>query len=156
MKYSSKLSDAVHLLAFIDIQRQEADTLPTDIPLALTSKAIAFSLHTNPSFVRQIMMKLKNADLLISEQGTANPYLGKPAEDITLLDIYKAVEGDKPLLHLDKNINQECTVGVNIQMILQDYYNQVQQTAEAKLQTITLAMIIADYYKRVPAHTLPI
>ncbi len=77
MKYSSKLSDAVHLLAFIDIQRQEADMLPTDIPLALTSKAIAFSLHTNPSFVRQIMMKLKNAGLLISEQGTANPYLGK-------------------------------------------------------------------------------
>ena len=100
--------------------------------------------------------RYRHADLLISEQGTANPYLGKPAEDITLLDIYKAVEGDKPLLHLYKNINQECTVGVNIQMILQDYYNQVQQTAEAKLQTITLAMIIADYYKRVPAHTLPI
>ena len=107
MKYSSKLSDAVHLLAFIDIQRQEADILPADIPLALTSKAIAFSLHTNPSFVRQIMMKLKNAGLLISEQGTANPYLGKSAVDITLLDIYKAVEGDKPLLHLDKNINPE-------------------------------------------------
>ena len=54
MKYSSKLSDAVHLLAFIDIQRQKADTLPADIPLALTSKAIAFSLHTNPYNFRGI------------------------------------------------------------------------------------------------------
>ena len=146
MKYSTKVSDAVHILSFIALNAKES----------LTSQAIAESVKTNPAFVRQMMSSLRNAGLLTSVKGHAKPALSRDAKDISLLDVYRAVEGDKPLLHLDKNINQECTVGVNIQLILQDYYDQVQQAAEAKLRTITLAMIIADYYKRVPAHSLPV
>ena len=146
MKYSTKVSDDVHILSFIALNAKES----------LTSQAIAESVKTNPAFVRQMMSSLRNAGLLTSVKGHAKPALSRDAKDISLLDVYRAVEGDKPLLHLDKNINQECTVGVNIQLILQDYYDQVQQAAEAKLRTITLAMIIADYYKRVPAHSLPV
>ena len=34
---------------------------------------------------------------MTSVAGHARPSLSKPADQITLLDIYKAVEGDKPL-----------------------------------------------------------
>ena len=47
------------------------------------------------------MLKLKKAELMTSVAGHARPSLSKPADQITLLDIYKAVEGEKPLLHLD-------------------------------------------------------
>ena len=47
MKYSTKLSDAVHIMAFIAIH-QEYD---------LSSAVIADSIQTNPAFVRQIIKK---------------------------------------------------------------------------------------------------
>ena len=90
MKYSTKLSDTVHVMVLIAINQEKS----------LSSASIAESVHTNPGFVRQLMLKLKKAELMTSVAGHARPSLSKPADQITLLDIYKAVEGDKPLLHL--------------------------------------------------------
>lgn len=53
------------------------------------------------------------------------PAIGKPPKDITLLEIYRAVEGEKPLLHLDTHTNPECGIGVNIQLALADYYARI-------------------------------
>ena len=49
-------------------------------------------------------------------------------------DIYKAVEGEKPLLHLDTHTNPDCGVGINIQLSLQEFYNEIQKTAEEKMK----------------------
>ncbi len=138
MKYSTKLSDAVHIMAFIAIH-QEYD---------LSSTVIADSIQTNPAFVRQIMMKLKKAGLMSSVNGHAKPSLAKPAEEITLLDIYKAVEGSKPLLHLDTHTNPDCGVGVNIQLALQDYYSEIQKGTETHMSGISLQDIIGLYRKK--------
>lgn len=132
MKYSTKLSDAVHIMALIAINQNSA----------LSSSAIATSVKTNPAFVRQIMMKLKKAGLMSSVTGHAKPALSRPAEQITLLDIYKAVEGEKPLLHLDTHTNPDCGVGINIQLALQDYYQEVQSAAENRMKGINLQNII--------------
>ena len=88
MKYSTKLSDTVHVMVLIAINQEKS----------LSSASIA---HARPS-------------------------LSKPADQITLLDIYKAVEGDKPLLHLDTHTNPDCGVGINIQLSLQGFYNEIQ------------------------------
>lgn len=138
MKYSTKLSDAVHIMAFIEIN-QDFD---------LSSTAIATSIQTNPAFVRQIMMKLRKAGLMSSVTGHAKPSLAKPAEQITLLEIYKAVEGDKPLLHLDTHTNPECGVGVNIQLALLDYYQEIQKMAEEHMNQISLQDIIKSYSQK--------
>ena len=138
MKYSTKSSDAVHIMAFIAIH-QEYD---------LSSTVIADSIQTNPAFVRQIMMKLKKAGLMSSVNGHAKPSLAKPAEEITLLDIYKAVEGSKPLLHLDTHTNPDCGVGVNIQLALQDYYSEIQKGTETHMSGISLQDIIGLYRKK--------
>lgn len=147
MKYSSKLSDAVHILAFIELLH---DRLRACMPPKLTSGEIARSIHTNASFVRQLMMQLKKAGLLASERGAANPRLGRPAEEISLFDIYRAVEGDKPLLHLDENVNEMCIVGVHIQLALQESFDAIQQAAEREMRSISLAKVIEDYHKRLP------
>ena len=36
-----------------------------------------------------------------------------------------AIEGNKPLLHLDTHTNPECGIGINIQYSLQEYYDAV-------------------------------
>ena len=76
----------------------------------LTSAQIAKSVKTNPAYIRQLMAVLKNASLISNIQGQANACLTKPADEITMLDIYRAVEGEKPLLHLDIDTNPECGV----------------------------------------------
>ena len=115
MKYSVKLSHAVHILVFIYL----SEGLP------LSSDKIAESIHTNPGCVRQIMSVLRNAELIKSTTGHPKPELAREPETISLLDIYKAVEGDKTLLHLDTHTNPECGIGVNIQLALQSFYDKV-------------------------------
>ena len=76
----------------------------------LTSAQIAKSAKTNPAYIWQLMAALKNASLISKTQGQANACLTKPADEITMLDIYRAVEREKPLLHLDIDTNPECGV----------------------------------------------
>ena len=86
---------------------------------------------------------------MTSVAGHARPSLSKPADQIYNCWIFiKAVEGDKPLLHLDTHTNPECGVGINIQLSLQGFYNEIQKGAEAKMNTITLQDIIDTYYQR--------
>lgn len=139
MKYSTRLSDTIHMMAFIYINPKND----------LSSNAIAVSIHTNPSYVRQLMMALRKANLLSSVHGHAKPELTKSPKEITLLEVYHAVEGNKPLLHLDTNTNPDCNVGVNIQFTLQEYYKEVQEAAECKMQKITLDDIIQGFYNKV-------
>ena len=139
MKYSVKLSHAVHIMVFI----HTAQGVP------VTSDKIAESIHTNPGCVRQIMSLLRKADLLKSITGHPRPELARNPEEISLLDIYKAVEGDKPLLHLDTHTNPECGIGVNIQLALQEFYDKVQKDAEDSMAGISLADIIERFYQRV-------
>ena len=114
----------------------------------LPSQMLAESINTNAAFVRQIMSKLKKAELIMSIHGHAKPTLARSSHEITLLDVYHAIEGNKPLLHLDTHTNPECGIGVNIQYALQDYYDEVQKVAEEKMSMITLEDIIQNFYHK--------
>ena len=137
MKYSTRLSDAVHLLLFVKLNPGQT----------LSSDAIAKSICTNPSYVRQMMAKLKAAELLNSNRGQAKPSLSREVYEISLLDVYRAVEGEKPLLHLDTHTNPDCGVGVHIQYALQTYFDQVQKETETAMSQITLQDILDTYYQ---------
>lgn len=145
MKYSTKLSDAVHILVLIALN-----------PLGdLSSTAIANSIHTNPGFIRQLMMALRKANIISSVAGHAKPSLTREPQKITLLDVYKAVEGEKPLLHLDTHTNPECGVGMNIQYALQDSYDRIQHVAEQEMASISLADIVSAYESRAEGYLIP-
>ena len=138
MKYSTKLSDAVHIMVFIELSNQST----------LTSTEIAASIQTNPAYVRQMMAKMKAAGLIQSRQGQAKPSLGRKPEEITLLDVYRAVEGTKPLLHLDTHTNPECHIGIYIQYALQDSYDEIQKETEKQMSRIRLSDIIKTFQKK--------
>lgn len=133
MKVSTRFSDAIHLLAFINIYNGK---------LSLTSKTIASSIETSPVMVRQLMGSLRKAGLLQTTHGTPNPKLAKPTDQISLLDIYLAVEKDKPLFEVDRKTNPQCIVGGNIQPTLENFYDEAEIAAKAKLNQIKLADVI--------------
>ena len=138
MKYSTRLSDAVHILAFIALYPN----------CDLTSNKLAESIQTNPAYVRQLMSALRKGGLLVSVKGHPRPALAREPEKITLLDAYRAVEGNKPLLHQDIHTNPACGVGVNIQLVIRDCYDLVQQQAEKAMEAITLQEILDRYFEK--------
>ena len=61
MKYSTRLSDAVHILAFIALY-PDCD---------LTSNKLAESIQTNPAYVRQLMSALRKRRAAGQREGTS-------------------------------------------------------------------------------------
>lgn len=135
MKYPTKLSDAVHVLAFLALHPGAE----------LTSQRIAESVQTNPAYIRQLMSALRKGGLLTSVRGHPRPTLSREPAQMTLLDAYRAIEGEKPILHQDTHTNPACGVGVNIQLALRDCYDEIQRAAEARMASITLQDIIDTY-----------
>lgn len=140
MKYSYKLSDAIHTLAYIEITPEDGD---------VSSNGIANSIEANPSVIRQLMSNMNKAGLLESQAGAAKPRLARSASEITLLDVFKAVEINHNLLHVDPNTNIDCPVGANIQQTLDAAYERVQNAAEAEMSKLTIQDIVDNINKRV-------
>lgn len=138
MKYPTKLSDAVHILTFIALYPETG----------LSSERIAESVRTNPAYVRQLMSALRRGGLLTSVKGHPQPALARSPEEITLLDAYRALAGNKPILHQDTHTNPDCGVGVNIQLVIRDCYDLVQQQAEKAMGAITLQEILDRYSEK--------
>ena len=138
MKFSHKLSDAIHILAYLD-SFKDGDR---------SSKQIAASIEANPSVVRSLMSDLRRAGLIQSQQGAPNATLAKDPANITLLDVYHALNMNHDLLHIDPKTNPNCLVGANIQDTLNEVYAQVQVAAEAQLQATTLQDVITGILHR--------
>lgn len=134
MKISTRFSDAIHILAYLNIYQ---DT-------KLSSENIAASVMTSPVVVRRIMGALQKAKLISTIHGTPNPQLAKAPAEITLLNVFYAVEGDKQLFNIDMKTNPDCIVGGNIQKVLGHYYTETQNAALGRLARITLADVIND------------
>lgn len=134
MKISTRFSDSIHILAFINVYQGK---------IPLTSDNIAKSVELSPVMVRRLMSTLKKAGLLETKSGASpDPRLARPAEDISLLDIYLAVEQNKPLFEIDHETNPLCIVGENIQDTLNYYYGEAENAALSKLNNISLADVI--------------
>lgn len=134
MRYSYKLSDAVHILCYLEIYKGHN----------LSSKTIAKSIESNPSIVRQFMSDLRKAGLIDTRKGTADPSLAKKPADISLLQIYQAINMDHDLLHVDPKTNPNTIVGRNIQNTLNHFYNEIQLMTFTKMSEISLQDIIQD------------
>lgn len=132
MRYSYKFSDAIHLLAYLVVYH-DGDR---------SSKAIANSIEANPSVVRKLMADLRQAGLLVTQVGRAQPTLAKEPTQINLLDVYQALRMDHHLLHVDPATNRRCPVGGAIQPVLTDYYQEIQEAAFKRMRAITLADVV--------------
>ncbi|WP_240089244.1 Rrf2 family transcriptional regulator, partial [Klebsiella pneumoniae] len=61
-----------------------------------TSAILAYGLEANPSFIRKLMVPLTRDGIIVSTLGrNGSIHLGRPADKITLRDIYLSVIEDK-------------------------------------------------------------
>ena len=139
MKYSHRLSDAVHILTYLEIYHGQK----------ISSQDLAASVDANPSLIRSLIAKMVKAGILKPKSDAPAPQLSRPAAEITLLDVYYAVEENHHLLHIDEQTNQQCPVGKNIQPVLGKAYDQIQAVAEAMMKQITLQDVVDEVADRI-------
>ena len=135
MSNNSRFDVAVHTLTLL------AQT--SDEPV--TSEYIASSVNTNPVVIRRIMAALRSAGLVRSQGGNGGGWrLTRDAREITLRDVYRAVE-DEPLFSLHpKSPNPHCRVGRHIQQSLTGHFNSAKHALEEQLAKTTICDILGE------------
>lgn len=135
MAVSIQFSIAVHMMAGLGY-RQVDDA---------TSTQLAASVNTSPSFVRRVLSKLSKAGLVHTKMGkTGSTALARDPQDISLLEIYKAVEAPKAFAIHDYPEQKSCTVSCAIKEAMDKVLEKTQGSMEKSLGEISLADVIAD------------
>ncbi|MCF2641104.1 MAG: Rrf2 family transcriptional regulator [Lachnospiraceae bacterium] len=140
MQISSRFTIALHIFACVDTFGKDKK---------ITSDFLAASINTNPVIIRKLLSQLKDAGLLEVKRGPGGVEITKPLDEITFLDVYRAVEciEDDTLFHFHENPNPACPVGKNIHKVLDDKLQSVQDAMEKQLASITLADVKCDLAK---------
>lgn len=134
MKITSRFTVAVHTLLAIHTFNKEYKT---------TSDFLASSVNVNPVVIRRTLLSLKSAGLVDVKAGSGGATLTKNVEDITLYDVYKAVDCiDGDLFHFHENPNPNCPVGKNIHSVLDTHLYSAQMAMENELKSVTLADLV--------------
>ncbi|MFB7138101.1 Rrf2 family transcriptional regulator [Gottfriedia sp. NPDC056225] len=141
MKISSRFTVAVHVLSLVTIENSAL----------CTSEWIAESVNTNPVVIRRVMGKLKNAGLIQVRRGTGGATLQKSLSEITLLDVYRAVEvvEEGELFQFHEKPNPNCPVGANIQAVLELILNRAQEAMEKILDDVTMEELVTVLSKKI-------
>lgn len=138
MSNNTQFSIAVHIMAGLGY-KDGAD---------ITSSSLARSVNTCPSFVRRILSKLSKAGLVHTTIGKAGACtLAKGANEISLFDIYEAVDAPKVFAIHGYDVQKPCPVSCNIKTALERVLGKAQTSVEESLKGITLDKIISDVKK---------
>lgn len=144
MSISSRFSVGIHILTLIEMNKEGVNT----------SEFLAGSVNTNPAVIRKIMGMLKTANLVNVRPGIAGATLQKELSEITLLDVYKAVNvvQEKELFSIHENPNPNCTVGSNIQETIIPLLEIAQNALEKALGTITIEDVVKGILEKEEAN----
>ena len=140
---SSRVAVAVHVLAYMAWKRSEA----------VTSERIAASVNTNPVVVRRIVGALRNAGMVTVQPGVGGgATLALEPEEISLLDVYRAVEDNDELFSLHpQEPSRSCNIGGNIRDVLRPIFCGAHRAMESVLAGVTVAEVGRQVMERAQA-----
>jgi Rrf2 family transcriptional regulator, repressor of oqxAB len=135
----------------IDVRFPTALQLMLNLALAhaegvaqLSSTQLAGSLGTNPSLVRKLLSPLASAGLVRSSFGRDGGIrLARPADAITLREVYSAVLGEKSLW-APRAVPHQCVVSSNIERYFVDLATQADDAVLRTLEHKTLADSLSE------------
>ena len=135
MSISSRFAVGIHILSLIEFNKDGISS----------SEYLAESVNTNPALIRKIIGMLKKAGLVEVHPGIAGTNLARNLSEITLLEVYKAVNvvQENELFSLHESPNPKCPVGRNIQEAL----IPVLSTAQLALEKVLGNLRIEDFVK---------
>ena len=145
MQISSRFTIAVHVLTCIEVFKDDYQ---------VNSEFISASVGVNPVIIRKIFGQLKAAGIIhVQRGGNGGVSLARPAEEITLFDVYRAVDSveEEGLFHFHENPNANCPVGRNMHYVMDERLARAQKAMERELSAMTIAEVIADTKRKIAA-----
>lgn len=137
MSANSRLTLSVHALTWLTRYRDQYEFA--------TSDRIAESININPVTLRGLLGMMEKHHLVNVQHGSnAGWQIAREPEEITLLDVYRAVKPDTLFALHHTQPNQQCIIGCGIRSTLEKVYENVQSTLEAELARTTIADILRD------------
>jgi DNA-binding IscR family transcriptional regulator len=135
MQIGTKFSIAIHILLCVEFFKNDHK---------VTGDFIASSVKANPTIIRNIMALLRDAGIIEIAAGTGGTKLTRPTKDITMRDIYLAVNPitDGKLFKIPKNSEPRCPVGGNILKLLEPMFFSAQSAMENDLMQSTLQDVL--------------
>lgn len=141
MKLDSKLSGVLHAL----LHMAEMDG-------PATSEMLARAMHTNPVVVRRLMAGLRAAGFVVSEKGHGGGWvLSCRLSEVTLGDIHEALGAPALLAVGHRDENPGCLVEQAVNTALGTAYRDAEALLLARLHSVTLATLAADFHRRMVA-----
>lgn len=135
MPTSTRFAVAVHILAALAVNDGNA----------VRSEQLASSASTNPTVIRRILSMLAEAGLTSSQLGHGGgAILAKPADQITLLNVFQIVEEPNIFEMHRTPPDKNCFVGRNIQQVLTKSTTKAQQALETELSKTTIAEVAQE------------
>lgn len=137
--HSSRFAVAIHIMTLAQLAcRESAGEL-------VTSDQMAESVNTNPVVIRRILGSLREAGLVVSQPGPGGGWrLVRGPEQITLLDIFRAVEGEPRLAFPVRPASDECPIGSNMQCVLERHFHEAELAMESTLGKVTMADVLGE------------
>ncbi|HEV7394941.1 MAG TPA: Rrf2 family transcriptional regulator [Pyrinomonadaceae bacterium] len=134
MSTSSRFAVAVHILTLMAWSDDEP----------LKSEQVAESVNTNPVVIRRMLCELAEANLVISQPGAmGGSRLSRKPNEITLLDVYRAVECPGVFSLHRQPASRECPVGMNIEAVLGSVFAETNSAVEQVLSGITVKDVMS-------------
>lgn len=128
------LSTAIHIMT----------VLAYGHPETISSNAIALGLRTNPGLVRRVLLKLADKGLVVSSKGkTGGHRLARPADKISLDEIYLAVKEGPLFGSFDKEPYPSCKVSCNIGPVLTDTYAGLEVGLLENMRNVKLSEVLS-------------
>jgi Rrf2 family protein len=135
---NSRMTVALHVLALLSVGREESPGVP------MTSESAAESVNTNPVVIRRILGSLRKAGIVSSQTGpNGGWFLKREPGQITLCDVYRAVEEESLFSMHHRSPNPRCLVGGNIQAALDGFFREAERALEQRLGQRTVADVVA-------------
>jgi Rrf2 family protein len=133
MLSSSRFVVAIHVLCIL---AKNAGKGP------VCSGAIASSVHTNPVVIRRLMSELEKAKLVLSTAGRSGGFtLSKPANEVSLADIYEAVEDSTVFKMHHTDPDSECPIATQMGKILLPRLRDAELAMTSSLRETRLSQI---------------
>lgn len=111
----------------------------------VTSEQLAESVNTHPVVVRRVLGPLRDAGLLTSTPGPGGGWqLSRPPAEISLRDIYLALETEPIFSVPAKPPGFECPLGDGFPALLTACFREAEAAMETTLARVSVADIVAS------------
>jgi Rrf2 family transcriptional regulator, repressor of oqxAB len=116
-----------------------------------SSSYIAGSVNTHAVFLRRVLKRLVEVGIVETREGRDGGYrLTRPAEEITLAEVYQSLQPDPAIAPSPAEPNPLCPIGAGMPSVISKIAGDVEDAIIQSLQNYTIAQVA----ERARSHSL--